>query len=74
VIDLGEGAWVELDEETGIDKAGCTNMLSGPTPSGQGVQTWNTNIAEVTKWDGAPLSPDYTWPQRIVFPEGGKNA
>jgi anaerobic dimethyl sulfoxide reductase subunit A len=73
VIDLGEGAWVELDEETGIDKAGCTNMLSGTTPSGQGVQTWNTNIAEVKKWDGAQLSPDYTWPQRVVFPEGGNN-
>lgn len=73
VIDLGEGAWVDPDNETGIDKAGCTNILSGNTPSGAGVQTWNTNIAQVEKWEGEPLAPDYTWPQRIVFPEGGNN-
>lgn len=73
VIDLGEGAWVNLDESTGIDMAGCSNMLAGNTPSGQGVQTWNTNIAQVEKWNGDSLNPDYTWPQRIVFPEGGTN-
>lgn len=71
VVDIGEGAWVEYDEDSGIDKAGSTNMLSGTNPSGQGVQTWNTNVVQVEKWNGKPLEPDYTWPQRIVFPDGG---
>jgi anaerobic dimethyl sulfoxide reductase subunit A len=71
VVDIGQGAWVEYDEETGIDKAGCTNVISGTNPSGQGVQAWNTNIVQVEKWNGKPLEPDYTWPQRIIFPDGG---
>ncbi len=71
VIDICEGAWVEYDEDSGIDKAGCTNMLSGTNPCGQGVQAWNTNVVQVEKWNGKPLEPDYKWPQRIVFPDGG---
>ena len=38
VVTLGEGAWVELDEETGIDKAGATNTLCGTHLSGQGEE------------------------------------
>jgi anaerobic dimethyl sulfoxide reductase subunit A len=69
VVDLGEGAWVEMDDNTGIDKAGATNTLAGTTPSGQGVQPWNTNICQVEKWTGRRLEPDYTWPRRVVFRE-----
>jgi anaerobic dimethyl sulfoxide reductase subunit A len=69
VADLGEGAWVEMDDETGIDKAGATNTLAGTTPTGQGVQPWNTNICQVEKWTGDPLEPDYTWPRRVIFEE-----
>ena len=29
VCALGQGAWVDIDEETGIDLAGCVNVLHG---------------------------------------------
>lgn len=66
VATLGEGAWVEKDDETGIDKAGATNSLSGTNPCGQGVQPWNTNNVEIEKYD-KPLEQDYKWKQRIIF-------
>jgi anaerobic dimethyl sulfoxide reductase subunit A len=68
VATLGEGAWVDKDDETGIDKAGATNSLSGTNPNGQGVQPWNTNNVEIQKYD-MELEPDYKWPQRIVLEE-----
>jgi anaerobic dimethyl sulfoxide reductase subunit A len=67
VTTLGEGAWVEMDEDLGIDLAGATNVLNGSLPTGQGVQPWNTCNVEVTKWDGRPVDPDEQWPQRIIF-------
>lgn len=66
VVAAGEGAWVELDDETGLDSAGSNNMLCGPHPCGQGVQPWNTGIVEVQKFN-KPLLPDYKWKQRIIF-------
>jgi len=66
VVLLGEGAWVELDEDLGVDKAGATNSLCGTHPTGQGEEPWNTTNVQVEKWTGAPLEPDYTWPQRII--------
>lgn len=69
VVDLGEGAWVQMDETQGIDLAGATNTLSGTTPTDCGVQPWNTNNAQVEKWNGEQLKPDYTWPQRIPIKE-----
>jgi len=67
VVYLGEGAWVQMDEEKGVDLAGATNTLSGSNPTGQGVQPWNTCNVQVEKWDGDPLDPDVEWPQRIVL-------
>jgi anaerobic dimethyl sulfoxide reductase subunit A len=69
VVTLGEGAWAEIDEATGIDKAGATNTLSGGIPSGQGTDAYNSCVVEVEKYNGV-LDPDYTWPQRIVFGKG----
>lgn len=66
VVAAGEGAWVELDDATGIDSAGANNMLCGPHPCGQGVQPWNTGIVQVQKYD-KPLLPDYKWKQRIIL-------
>jgi anaerobic dimethyl sulfoxide reductase subunit A len=66
---LGQGAWIEMDEETGVCKAGATNILNGGIPSGQGVQAYNTCNVQVRKWSGDSLPPDYKWPQRIVFGE-----
>lgn len=42
VLAMGQGAWVEIDEETGIDKAGCMNVLCGPNVTTTGYQAWNT--------------------------------
>jgi anaerobic dimethyl sulfoxide reductase subunit A len=70
VTTLGEGAWVEKDEASGIDKAGATNSLCGTTPSGQGVQPWNTLIVQVEKYEGPiKLEPDAKWPQRVPIKE-----
>jgi anaerobic dimethyl sulfoxide reductase subunit A len=68
VTTLGEGAWAEIDELTGIDHAGCTNTLNGGNPTGQGVQAYNTCVVQVEKYD-QPLQPDAKWPQRIIFKE-----
>lgn len=69
VIALGQGAWVEIDEETGIDMAGSINVLCGPKLTPTGYQAWNTTICKVEKWDGEPLVPDYLWDAREVFKE-----
>jgi anaerobic dimethyl sulfoxide reductase subunit A len=66
---LGPGAWVELDEESGIDIGGCANVLKGPTPTGGGHVGWNSSIVEVEKWTGKPLKPDYKWEPRIPIKE-----
>jgi anaerobic dimethyl sulfoxide reductase subunit A len=65
VIMLGEGAWVEMDEETGIDMAGATNTLNGCHPTGQGEEPWNSCNVQVTKWTGTPLVNDYKWAHRV---------
>jgi anaerobic dimethyl sulfoxide reductase subunit A len=69
VILLGEGAWTELDDPQGIDKAGATNTLCGPHLTGQGEEPWNSTNVQVEKWTGESLAPDYTWPQRIPIKE-----
>lgn len=66
VVALGEGAWAEVDEETGIDKAGATNTLNGGIPTGQGHMGWNTCNVSVERYGGPEaLKPDYKWDQRI---------
>ena len=55
---LGQGARVDLDEETGIDRGGCANVLKGSIPTGGGQVGWNSLIGEVEKWTGAALRSD----------------
>ena len=69
VVTLGEGAWIEMDEVTGVDKAGNTNILNGGIPTGQGHAGFNTCIVQIEKWTGAALEPDKNWPQRIPIKE-----
>jgi len=69
VVGMGEGAWVEMDEKSGIDKAGATNTLCGLHLTGQGEEPWNTTNVQVEKWTGEPLEADYKWPQRIPVKE-----
>jgi anaerobic dimethyl sulfoxide reductase subunit A len=69
VVALGEGAWADRDDKSGIDRAGATNSLAGNLPCGQGVQAWNTNSVQVEKYF-TPLPADYTWASRIVLKKG----
>ncbi|MCJ7733045.1 MAG: hypothetical protein MUP11_00725, partial [Anaerolineales bacterium] len=70
VLTLGQGAWIDMDEESGIDMAGNTNILNGGIPTSQGHTGHNTCIVEVEKYKGSlKLQPDVQWPQRIVFQE-----
>ncbi|MDQ7093731.1 molybdopterin-dependent oxidoreductase [Desulfosporosinus sp. PR] len=66
VTTLGEGAWIELDEETGLCTSGTVNILEGGIPTGQGHMGSNSCNIKVEKYD-KPLLADYKWPQRIVF-------
>jgi anaerobic dimethyl sulfoxide reductase subunit A len=65
VVALGQGAWVDIDEETGIDLGGSVNVLHGAIPSGTGHMGWNSCIVEVSKWEGKPLPPDYMKTQKV---------
>lgn len=67
VVALPHGAWVEMDEQNQVDKAGSDNMLTGPIPTGQGIGGWNSTLCQVEKWTGEPLVEDSKWPLRIVF-------
>jgi anaerobic dimethyl sulfoxide reductase subunit A len=70
VVTLPHGAWAEVDEKTGIDKAGSDNYLHGAVPTGQGVSGWNSLNVQVEKYKGPlELMPDYKWPQRIPIKE-----
>jgi anaerobic dimethyl sulfoxide reductase subunit A len=66
VLALPHGAWVDIDEGTGIDKAGSDNVLCGPVCTGAGISGYNTTLVNFEKYNGAALDPDYTWPQRII--------
>lgn len=70
VVALGEGAWAQVDESSGIDMAGATNTLNGAIPTGQGHQGWNTCNVKVEKYEGPlNLEPDFTWDPRIAIKE-----
>lgn len=58
VTALGQGARLDLDDESGIDRGGCANVLKGAIPTGGGHLGWNTVIVEVEKWAGPSLRPD----------------
>lgn len=66
VTTLGEGAWIELDEESGICTSGTVNILEGGIPTGQGHMGANSCNIKVEKYT-KPLIPDYKLPQRIIF-------
>jgi len=66
VVALGQGQWLEWDDELELDRAGCSNVLCGAIPTVEGHQGWNSCNVQVEKWTGDPLVPDYKWPQKIV--------
>ena len=64
VIGLPHGAWVDIDPETGIDRAGSDTILTGQIQSGQGVSGWNTCICNIEKYN-EELAADDEVPMRI---------
>lgn len=48
VVGIPHGAWVDMDEKTGIDRAGSDNILTGQIQSGQGVSGWVPLCANVS--------------------------
>ncbi|MBI4788783.1 MAG: molybdopterin-dependent oxidoreductase, partial [Chloroflexi bacterium] len=63
---LPHGAWVEMDEATGIDKAGSDNNIEGGVPTVEGHMGFNSQNVQVEKYTGSiELKPDALWPQRI---------
>lgn len=66
VVKLDQATWVDVDEESGIDKAGSANYLVGDLRTGSGIQAWNSCNVSVEKWTGDPLPPDSEWPLRVV--------
>lgn len=69
VIALPHGPWVDMDEETGIDRAGTDNMLTEPVSSGCGTAGYNTNVVNFEKWTET-LPADYELPARVPVLEG----
>ncbi len=66
VCTLPHGAWVEMDEATGIDKAGSDNYLEGGVPTVEGHMGFNSQNVQVEKYSGPiELKPDALWPQRV---------
>jgi anaerobic dimethyl sulfoxide reductase subunit A len=51
VVAMGQGAWVNLDDEEGIDRAGSTNALFATRRiTGQGQMQLQSTPVEVSKW------------------------
>lgn len=65
-VALPHGAWVDIDEETGIDRAGADNLFVPHIPKGLGTSGFNLTRVNVEKWEGEPLEEDVKWPQRII--------
>ena len=70
VVALPHGAWVDVDESTGIDRAGADNYLSGQSPNGLGVSGFNSVVCNIEKYDGEQLGADVDEPARIALKEG----
>ena len=70
VVALPHGAWVAVDEETGIDLAGADNYLTGPAPNGQGTSGYNSALCKIEKYVGEALPADADQPLRMVCKDG----
>lgn len=68
-VAMQDGAWIRIDEATGIDLGGDPNVLQAPKASGQASQSWTGTIVQVEKYTGdIKLVPDKECP--IVMPVG----
>lgn len=68
-VALQDGAWINIDPETGIDLGGCPNVLQAAKASGQGSQSYTGTLVRVEKYEGdIELLPDKERP--LVLPVG----
>lgn len=58
VVCLPHGAWVNIDEKTGIDHAGADNYLLGHEISGSGVTPYNNINCDIEKYAGPERQDD----------------
>ena len=70
VVALPHGAWVQVDEETGIDQAGADNYLIAQTPTGAAVSGCNSALCKIEKYTGAALEADADLPARMPLKDG----
>lgn len=68
-VALQDGAWFQIDEETGIDLGGCPNVLQAPRSSGGGCQAWTGTLVQVEKYEG-PLKLEADKNRPVVTPVG----
>lgn len=54
-IAMPHGAWLALDEETGVDRGGHDNVLAPIESTGQSVDAYNSTLVNISIYDGEPL-------------------
>jgi anaerobic dimethyl sulfoxide reductase subunit A len=59
VIGIGQGAWIQWNDELGLDMGGNANILCGAIRTGQGHQGWNSCNVDVVKWTGSPVTREF---------------
>lgn len=65
-VGLPHGAWVNVDEATGIDHGGSDNYLLGNDIYGMGVSGYNNNNCNFEKYNGPELDDDVNVDKRII--------
>lgn len=65
-VGIPHGAWVELDEETGICHAGADNYLAGPITSASAVSGYNSYTVNFERYTSEELLPDCEWPIHVI--------
>lgn len=65
MLELPPGKWLNMDENTNIDKSGSANVLCGTITSNLGVSGYNNYNCNFEKYDGEPLKPDYLVPAQV---------
>ncbi len=66
VVGLPHGAWVRVDEKTGVDHAGSENYITGGVSTGMGIDGYNSLNVQVAKAD-IEIPADCDVPQTILF-------
>ena len=74
VIGMGQGGWLQWDDELGLDRGGCINVLVGAHTTGQGHFGFNSCNVQIEKWGGEPLPMEKDVPLDIpTFSTKGGN-